>query len=163
MKEEAKEHISAACHKQKKKLNSKQIEFLKAPRKSSRRKTFISSEREATFCQKDSSHLSAMSPASAGSLRVFDWLSSSLASTCKFLLIVWILFISVTHVCCELNKNCEYHRRSLDSICDYYRYRKREKKINLWSVTVLLPFVLLLSTCATRHVTSSNRSHKSIV
>lgn len=110
MKQEAKEHISAACHKQKKKLNSKQIEFQKA-RKSLKEKTFISSERETIFYQRDSPQLSVMSPASAGSLRLFDWLSSSLASTCKFLLIVWILFISITHVCCELNKNCEYHHR----------------------------------------------------
>lgn len=51
-----------------------------------------------------------MSPTSAGGTstgslwRMTEWSSSS----CKFLLIISILLISISDVCCELNKNCEY-------------------------------------------------------
>jgi hypothetical protein len=99
-------HISAACHKQ------KQIEFSSSRLLKALRRTNREAKRESkAILQINSLQLSSvMSPASAGSLRLTDW-SSSFTSTCKFLLIIWILFISVTDVCCELNKNCEYEQK----------------------------------------------------
>lgn len=121
---EAKKHISASCHKRRK-LNSKQFEKLKAFSKTLRER--LSSPRRAIFPHVESPQPPRMSPASAGSFRIADCTSSSFASTCKFLLIVWILFISVTHVCCELNKNCKY---CCSFQCDYYQFISRTRKVN---------------------------------
>ncbi|CRK87183.1 CLUMA_CG000991, isoform A [Clunio marinus] len=70
-----------------------------------------------------------MSPASAGS-KLFDYLplssaTSAFTSTCKFLLFVWIIVISVTDVCCELNKN--YH---INQLCKNTFLRQLYRKVD---------------------------------
>lgn len=71
-----------------------------------------------------------MSPASAGACRLSETSSSSSSSssapsTCKFLLLIWILFISVTDVCCELNKN--YH---INQLCKNTFLRQLYRKVD---------------------------------
>lgn len=112
-------------------------------------KRFIFCERELSSGEEigfkvTSSRQSVMSPASAGTtMHVSHSISSSsstITSTCKFLLIVSIFFISVTNVCCELNKNCEY-------ITNFSQSRTwRKLKTYLWPATVFfsLPFFLQL-------------------
>lgn len=105
-------HISVDCQKQRK-FNSKNIERAEIScetirRKDSRSRTEIISQ------PKPAPPSAVMSPASAGRCRhctaspPAPFSSSSSTSSCKFLLFIWILFISVTNVCCELNTNCKW-------------------------------------------------------
>lgn len=108
--ERRRNHISVDCQKQRK-FNSKNIEQAEISCETIRRKD--SHSRTEIISQPKTDPLSAvMSPASAGSCRrctasPFSSSSSSLTSSCKFLLLIWMLFISVTNVCCELNTNCK--------------------------------------------------------
>ncbi|XP_070494699.1 uncharacterized protein [Chironomus tepperi] len=63
-----------------------------------------------------------MSPTSAGGILSWkEWWSSS----CKFLFIIFILFISISDVCCELNKN--YH---INQLCKNTFLRQLYRKVD---------------------------------